>query len=433
MQKTKKQEEIQFSIPEETKMEFDNSFQILELKESNDNKLRLHIFLSTIFLSYFLLSFINIIIFSSDALFPAIFSVIMAIVLRGIIGPIDISNSDLEEIINNTIKDPLEVVSSSPTQSISNLIETPLNAVSSQETHSSIPLILEDDPEPIIKNPVSENDLENNSSINEYFQLLKNTYEEDKEIFENKEYPKEQSESISQEDQFLKRLNEVQLLLKAKQDKLKNFKKEHQLSPKITSYKKKKLKLRLESFTERLLSFSCQACNKNFQGTIKKVNGSIFVEHKNEELILQSNKSGYSFLYEHTLENTIVHQTFINLSKDFVLLSSEVFISMSGIKKVKLEEDVPKIAENEKFIPRLKYLCSICNKDYPVKTFTKIKYESANQSTFIHIQTQHNNGDQQHLATLRIDLLDKMLVAIPNVQIIATLPNNDNNTEEVPV
>jgi ribosomal protein L37AE/L43A len=279
--------------------------------------------------------------------------------------------------------------------------------------------------ETILKQETQEED------INEYLQLLQQTYSEDKKLFENRPYTEELGKS--NEDEFLKRLNEVQLLLKAKQDILKNFKTERKLPKELIQISTlKPPKKKADSFSEKRIVFSCQACDKEYQGLIKKINGSMFVEYEKDQFILQPNSAGYSFLYEHSLKDSIIHQTFVNLGKDFSVLSSEVFISTNGIKQPEIEEDEEELSVNEKFIPKIKYPCSLCKVDYEIKKYTKIKYESANQSTFVHVQTQHVKNDQHHLATLRIDLIDKMLVANPNVQLLATLPPSDNKNVDKP-
>jgi hypothetical protein len=214
---------------------------------------------------------------------------------------------------------------------------------------------------------------------------------------------------------------------------LTNFKTEREL-PKETIHiqRVKTPKTKSESFSEKDIGFSCQACDKEYRGKIKKINGSMFVEYEKDQFILQPNNAGYSFLYEHNIKNNIIHQTFINLAKNFSVLSSEVFISTHGMKQADPEEEESNLAENEKFIPKITYPCSLCNADYKVERYTKIKYESANQSTFVHVQTQHMKNDQHHLATLRIDLIDKMLVANPNVQLLATLPTSSNSKDDKP-
>ena len=437
MKKKTTQEEISFNLPDSVIYNFKTTSNRQNVVKYFYENFKLIFFLSAIFGSYTVLS-LSILFFNNFSWFiPILFSSFMAVILRAIIGPINTSltkniqmipqktvekvkvkekigkKNQIEKNISNvkcnfcgelTDKDPfkatlfckscgVEFTKKSPSSPVG------ITAKRKLQTESETPSVSNDTP----------------VVMSEYLKFLKDTFnEEEKDFSQRKDSP---------EDLFLKKLDDVQKLLKLKQDKIRKFKKER----KVVAETFAKKSYSPESETVKNVKFSCQACNKDYAGSIKSVNGSIFVVHEDEDLILQKTNSGYTFYYEHKVD-TGTHQTFINLGKEFNVLSSEVIISENGLTTKKIK-DTYTISDQEKFIPDLKYSCSLCKTDYKVRDYTKIKYESANHSTFVHIQTQHTNNGQHHLATLRIDLIDKMLVATPNVQLITPIQVQEDTNE----
>lgn len=430
MKKKSTQEELSFTLPDTmlyTQKTTNSSQKIIAYLKKNH---RTTFYQFAIFGAYIVLN-LSILLFNNFSWFiPLIFSIFIAIILRVVIGPITISSSKNSTMVPQKVTEKVSVKEKIQDKIIYVKCNScgeltgkdPLKATlfcnscgvefTKKPSSRPIGITAKRKLQTESENPTPRSN-ENTEDISEYLTLLKDTFDE-----EQKDYTQSKD---SPEDLFLKKLDDVQKLLKLKQDKIRKFKKERKKV--VVSFDKKRQSIDLE--TVKNVKFKCQACNKEYEGSIKRVNGSIFVVHEKEDLILQKTNSGYTFYFEHKIEKT-THQTFVNLGKSFNVLSSEVIISVNGFSKNK-KKDPATISDQEKFIPDLPYPCSICKTDFKVKDYTKIKYESANQSTFVHIQTQHSNNGQHHLATLRIDLIDKMLVATPNVQLIAPIQLQDDS------
>ncbi|OLS25643.1 MAG: hypothetical protein HeimC3_13910 [Candidatus Heimdallarchaeota archaeon LC_3] len=437
MKKKKTQEEISFRLPDTMIYNQRTTKTAKKFLSSIQEDIKKAFFITAIFGSYSVLN-LSVILFNNfEWYLPLFFSSCMAVILRIIIGPITSSSSKntqiipqkdkveidkYQEVINNPLEiskttylkcnscgkltgnDPLKTTSfckSCRVEFTKRPNSKPIGITARKKLGSPS---VRDSTIPVTNTRNLESKTEN---ISEYLTLISETFHE-----ERKDYSQNDD---SPEDLFLKKLDDVQKLLKLKQDKIRRFK--AQRKDQVKTYVIKKKVSDLE--TVKNVNFTCQACDIEYEGSIKRINGSLFVEHKKEDLILQKTNSGYIFYFEHMVEKT-THQTFINLGKGFNVLSSEVIISVSRSPANK-KKDTTTISDQEKFIPNLSYPCSLCKIDFKVNDYVKIKYESANQSTFVHIQTQHSNNGQHHLATLRIDLIDKMLVATPNVHLITPI------------
>ena len=120
------------------------------------------------------------------------------------------------------------------------------------------------------------------------------------------------------------------------------------------------------------------------------------------------------------------------MNKDLKVLSQEVTIfpnKVQNIQKITKENDHN---SKEAFLASLKYPCRLCKEEFSIgDQYITTKYESTNHTEIIHIRTSHQtaNQNEKHEALIKIDLSQKILLNMPEINLISAKSGQyDDNT-----
>lgn len=189
----------------------------------------------------------------------------------------------------------------------------------------------------------------------------------------------------------------------------------------------------LEQNPNRNIDIQCAICKNDLHLDITKQNSSTIITFNHEQFPLYQIPNGYSLLIKHANQSSEeLHQIFLTLNKDLKVLSQEVTIfpnKVQNIQKITKENDHN---SKEAFLASLKYPCRLCKEEFSIgDQYITTKYESTNHTEIIHIRTSHQtaNQNEKHEALIKIDLSQKILLNMPEINLISAKSGQyDDNT-----